>query len=107
MGTIVFHEETEENVVRRRVLEDSRLVLAAGGESGTAEELSLAHEAGLPILPLPTGGASGSFLQIFGVGLSNDRALLNIVNRAELDPESPARELTAIVQRLLALSRAS
>lgn len=105
MRTVVYHAEFDKTDVRRTVLREARVVLAAGGDAGTAEELSLAREAGLPIVALPTSGASLRHFNEFGPprGVSAGQ-LQQIVALAHDELfEMTALWLSVLLEQLLAL----
>lgn len=105
MGTVVYHEEEDKDLVRQRVFADSRVVLAAGGSQGTERELELAASFGLPVIALPTDGASEEFFFKHGVPRGVTSPLLwEIMSLADEDSEAAARRLSELLRAQLGVS---
>jgi hypothetical protein len=73
MGTIIFEDEADKQVIRRRVLQASTAFLAIGGGPGTLAETELAVEVNLPRLVM-SGGRNEEPFRIEAYSLvSNER----------------------------------
>ncbi len=96
---------------RARMIADADGVVALGGQGGTYHLLSLAHEAGLPIVPIPRfGGASAQWYhRLWPEGALDERppsaALIGRLDATRVSPAELGRSAAALIARWVGVPR--